>query len=258
MPGPTRRQTANNRANPLSAQPPRPPNAWILYRSDKLKEIPAPAAGEPRRPQAEISRMVSDMWKNESPEVRAYYEQQSEIKKAEHQAKFPGYRFKPMKREDKDRLRAELQAKKEEERQERKANKRSRRGSNSRAPPPLYTTDARLPSGTVPPAASGASTSGSRLPSAQTDPLPEAGPSSQPASHPLSTPFDQPATSAPDPFALPSALAEPYATEGADDWPSLGEQILDAKALDMSELWDSSALPPADQARVSVFPMYLD
>jgi hypothetical protein len=121
----------------LKEQPPRPPNAWILYRSDRLKDISAgrkikgldqimkdsglsssassgeeletPATGTgttPKRrgkkgakeptegllrmgkgktgrglPQAHISKMISELWKNESPAVRAEYEKRSEQKK---------------------------------------------------------------------------------------------------------------------------------------------------------------------------------
>ena len=126
---------------------PRPPNAWILYRSDKLKAIAAgdtikgleavmtelypsgSSAGtsnesgdaeesntgseikrkKPRKPkakkgakeptegllslgrgktgrglpQADISKMISMLWKQESPEVRTQYERMSEMKKQE-------------------------------------------------------------------------------------------------------------------------------------------------------------------------------
>src|SRR3954452_3795475 len=40
-------------------QPPRPPNAWILYRSDKLRQLPPTEPGNPRRAQAEVSKMIS-------------------------------------------------------------------------------------------------------------------------------------------------------------------------------------------------------
>lgn len=149
-----------NPASPSKAipakQPPRPPNAWILYRSDQLKAISAgrkvkglddvmresgvssssgeessteagltsatsvsatgtgtgtgtdeehekpivrrkakKGAKEPTEgllalgkgktgrglPQAHISKMISELWKRESPAVRGEYERQSELKK---------------------------------------------------------------------------------------------------------------------------------------------------------------------------------
>jgi hypothetical protein len=127
-------------------RPPRPPNAWILYRSDQLKAISAgrkikglddvmresgvssssgeessaeagltsatsvtdddkekpiikrkgkKGAKEPTEgllalgkgktgrglPQAHISKMISELWKRESPTVKAEYEKRSEVKK---------------------------------------------------------------------------------------------------------------------------------------------------------------------------------
>ncbi|GJJ06283.1 hypothetical protein Clacol_000474 [Clathrus columnatus] len=156
MTGPDRttHSSSSHRANPLTPgnQPPRPPNAWILYRSDKLRNIPSPPPGAPKRPQAEVSKMISQMWKLESPDVRGHYERLSEIKKAEHQAMYPGYRFQPMKKEDKDRLRAEKQAEKDREREARKANKKTRTAAVATTEmPPLFTTQARvLPSAATP------------------------------------------------------------------------------------------------------------
>jgi hypothetical protein len=112
MAGPVRSSTSDNRL----VQPPRPPNAWILYRSDKLRELPPTAPGIPRRAQAEVSKLISNMWKTESEDVRTQYERRADAKKAEHQAMYPGYRFQPMKKEEKDRLREEKRLEKERER----------------------------------------------------------------------------------------------------------------------------------------------
>lgn len=98
-----------------SGQPPRPANAWILYRSDKMKDIPPALPGQARRPQADISKLIAAMWKAESPEVRQRYEAMSDLKKAEHLAMYPGYRFQPMKKAEKEKMRAEKKAEKERE-----------------------------------------------------------------------------------------------------------------------------------------------
>ncbi|TDL16647.1 high mobility group box, partial [Rickenella mellea] len=74
---------------------PRPPNAWILYRSERLRSIAALNPGAPRLAQADISKQISGMWKNESDEVRAHYEHLAKIKKMEHQLLYPSYRFQP-------------------------------------------------------------------------------------------------------------------------------------------------------------------
>lgn len=91
-------------------RPPRPANAWILYRSNKLRQLreqevsnvasdrlserrEAGVAAVGGRPQADVSKFISEMWKNESKEAKLYYEQQAEIKKIEHLAKYPGAFF---------------------------------------------------------------------------------------------------------------------------------------------------------------------
>ncbi|EIW82589.1 hypothetical protein CONPUDRAFT_120688 [Coniophora puteana RWD-64-598 SS2] len=99
--GPSR----NVRPSVKTVQPPRPPNAWILYRSDKLKSLPPQEPGAPRRAQAEVSKLISDMWKNEEESIRLEYERLAETKKAEHQRRYPDYRFQPMRKEDKEKMR---------------------------------------------------------------------------------------------------------------------------------------------------------
>lgn len=113
------------------AQPPRPPNAWILYRSDKLQELPPPPLGHPKPTQAEVSKIISAQWRNEMEEVRALYEQRAEMAKAEHARLYPNYRFAPMKRAEKDRIREEKRQAKEQERVGRRV-----RGRVAPYPPP--------------------------------------------------------------------------------------------------------------------------
>ncbi|ETW80936.1 hypothetical protein HETIRDRAFT_476671, partial [Heterobasidion irregulare TC 32-1] len=120
MSGPTRT------ARPTGANPPRPPNAWILYRSDRLRALPPVAPGAPRRPQSEISKEIARMWKNEAEETKSEYERRAELAKAEHARQYPNYRFCPMKKADKDKLREEAKAEKERVKAEtRKARQRS-------------------------------------------------------------------------------------------------------------------------------------
>jgi hypothetical protein len=114
MAGPVRSSPTNTTQRVV--QPPRPPNAWILYRSDMVRELPPVAPGTPRRAQAEVSKMISDMWKAAPERVRQHYEQLADAKKAEHQAMYPGYRFQPMKKEEKERLREEKRLEKEKDR----------------------------------------------------------------------------------------------------------------------------------------------
>jgi len=112
-------------------QPPRPPNAWILYRSDKLQELPPPPLGHPKPTQAEVSKIISAQWRSEVEDVRALYEQRAEMAKAEHARLYPNYRFAPMKRADKDRIREEKRQVREQERAGRRV-----RGRVAPYPPP--------------------------------------------------------------------------------------------------------------------------
>jgi hypothetical protein len=121
---------ARNKAG-AGAHPPRPPNAWILYRSDKLQELPPPPLGQPKPTQAEVSKIISAQWRSEDEDVRAVYEQRAETAKAEHARLYPNYRFAPMKRADKDRIREEKRQAKEQERAGRRV-----RGRVAPYPPP--------------------------------------------------------------------------------------------------------------------------
>ncbi|KAJ1957933.1 hypothetical protein GGI12_004880 [Dipsacomyces acuminosporus] len=70
--------TANRRRKVLIS---RPPNSFILYRSDKLREL---IQQHPELKQTDISKMCADNWKNETPEVKEYYR----VKQQEAKARF--------------------------------------------------------------------------------------------------------------------------------------------------------------------------
>ena len=139
-----------------SERPRRPPNAWILFRTEMVKLMSSTVPGVPALPQAEKSRIVAKMWREAPASKKAHYEHLSEIAKEEHKLKYPDYRFKPMKRAEKERQRAEKLAEKERARATRKARPRTRARARSVAPqdtPPLFTTEPRhglsTPSGPV-------------------------------------------------------------------------------------------------------------
>ena len=108
-----------------------------------------------RRSQSDVSRLIADMWLHEPNESRAVYERLADVKKAEHAAKYPGYRFQPMKKEEKIALRERRKAEKEAERKarQRKRGKRSQEPATaavappaSQAPVPQITPTPPLPS----------------------------------------------------------------------------------------------------------------
>lgn len=98
------------------AKPPRPPNAWIIYRSDKLQNLPPPPLGQPKPTQAQVSKIIAAQWRAETDDIRALYDQRAETAKAEHARMYPDYRFAPVKKADKDRIREEKRQAKEQER----------------------------------------------------------------------------------------------------------------------------------------------
>ncbi|GAA5913413.1 hypothetical protein JCM5296_000907 [Sporobolomyces johnsonii] len=86
-------------------RPPRPANAWICYRSAQVVNLKN-SAQYSNMPQADLSKLIGQLWRTESPEVRKHYELQALDKKLEHELKYPGYVFHPVhknKRKKKDK-----------------------------------------------------------------------------------------------------------------------------------------------------------
>ncbi|KAK4702280.1 hypothetical protein P7C70_g3944, partial [Phenoliferia sp. Uapishka_3] len=73
---------------------PRPPNAWILYRSQSIQKLKEDPAFEKMR-QPDISKIVGRLWREETDEVKQWYQHKAECKKAEHKNMYPEYRFLP-------------------------------------------------------------------------------------------------------------------------------------------------------------------
>ncbi|KAK0437516.1 hypothetical protein EV421DRAFT_1715129 [Armillaria borealis] len=119
-----------------SAKPPRPPNAWILFRSDMVRVMPKPASGSAQ--QSVVSKAISKLWAEADPAIKHEYERRAEIRKQEHAEMYPDYRFQPVKKEDKERQKEE--AKRVKERNRRSG--RKDRGSNRYEPYPTASTSA--------------------------------------------------------------------------------------------------------------------
>ncbi|KAG0702978.1 hypothetical protein DFH29DRAFT_998930 [Suillus ampliporus] len=156
MTGPIRSSTSG-KARAKEIQPPRPPNAWILYRSDKLRSLPPELPGGQRRAQADVSKLISEMWRSESEAVKLEYERLADAKKAEHQRLYPTYRFQPMKKEEKERLKEERRQEKEHARAQKKGRSRTNAvaGPSEEPQPPMppmaYAAPYLLPGGMPPP-----------------------------------------------------------------------------------------------------------
>ncbi|KAG2135891.1 uncharacterized protein EDB93DRAFT_1254141 [Suillus bovinus] len=71
---------------------PRPPNAFMLYRSHMLKTR---GNADPEKRQQNLSRIAGQLWRAMSKEDRAVWHTKAAEVQAAHYAKYPGYKFKP-------------------------------------------------------------------------------------------------------------------------------------------------------------------
>ncbi|KAK7029655.1 hypothetical protein VNI00_014353 [Paramarasmius palmivorus] len=74
---------------------PRPPNAFILFRSDYWKREKLHVEEEREKDHREISRLAARTWNELPAEQKEYYKNMALIKKAEHARRYPGYKYAP-------------------------------------------------------------------------------------------------------------------------------------------------------------------
>ncbi|CAG8448591.1 2157_t:CDS:10 [Diversispora eburnea] len=86
--------TTNFGDNLRAKRTPRPPNAFILYRKSMQPEI---SKREGNISNAEISKILAQLWKGESDSIRLYWQRQADFKKIEHMQAYPGYVYRPKK-----------------------------------------------------------------------------------------------------------------------------------------------------------------
>nr|XP_018267335.1 uncharacterized protein I303_01321 [Kwoniella dejecticola CBS 10117]OBR89493.1 hypothetical protein I303_01321 [Kwoniella dejecticola CBS 10117] len=109
-----------------------PPSTKTGKKSKKVKKEPTEqflslGTGKTGKglPQAHISKLISTLWKNETEERKAFYERKADIRKIEHQRKYPEYKFQPMRKADKLRQREEREREKEELKRQKEAEKQA-------------------------------------------------------------------------------------------------------------------------------------
>ncbi|KAL1665926.1 hypothetical protein GGF50DRAFT_113685 [Schizophyllum commune] len=123
------RQSAND------VKIPRPPNAWILFRSHQSKERKKNQDNNnmhQQPAQSVISAEISRMWKELSVEDRRYWERMAEREADRHKKLHPNYKYQPQKKEDKEREREQKKLEKEQARRERDAAARAAKGKGRR------------------------------------------------------------------------------------------------------------------------------
>jgi hypothetical protein len=86
--------------------------------------------------QADVSQLISKLWREAPEHVHAEYERRAEEEKAEHKRLFPDYRYRPMKKVDKERMKEAKKKSKELERQEKNPRRRTQRIADVSSSPP--------------------------------------------------------------------------------------------------------------------------
>ncbi|KAK9710846.1 hypothetical protein K7432_008196 [Basidiobolus ranarum] len=75
---------------------PRPNNSFMTYRKDKQKSN---LDAHPGINNKEVSKIVGEMWRNESEDIKEFYRKKAEQGKRDHALKYPGYKYTPRKRQ---------------------------------------------------------------------------------------------------------------------------------------------------------------
>ncbi|PKC07871.1 mating type protein MAT-2, partial [Rhizophagus irregularis] len=81
-------------------KPPRPPNAFILYRRSKQPDIVAQNEGISNN---EVSKQVGEMWHKEPLEEKMKFQRLADAAKMEHMKKYPEYKYRPRRPHEKRR-----------------------------------------------------------------------------------------------------------------------------------------------------------
>ncbi|KAE9370569.1 hypothetical protein N431DRAFT_426929 [Stipitochalara longipes BDJ] len=88
------------KAKANAGNPPRPRNAWILYRQHHHDAF---AAAHPEIGNNQISSLIATKWHAEPKGVKDIWHRMAQEEKAEHQRKYPNYKFTPRKPSEKKR-----------------------------------------------------------------------------------------------------------------------------------------------------------
>ncbi|CAG8838319.1 13212_t:CDS:1, partial [Racocetra persica] len=97
--GPTPKTTSTNSKTKIK-KPPRPPNAFILYRRAKQPGIVAKNQGITNN---EVSKEIGRMWHEEPQEIRSKFQKMADAAKQEHMKKYPEYRYRPRRPQERKR-----------------------------------------------------------------------------------------------------------------------------------------------------------
>ncbi|CAG8727949.1 24217_t:CDS:2, partial [Dentiscutata erythropus] len=82
---------------------PRPPNAFIIYHRTKSKELAQIKSKARNSDERHPSKTVAEMWREESEEVKLRYQREADLALVEHKRKYPYYKYRPKKRDSKNK-----------------------------------------------------------------------------------------------------------------------------------------------------------
>lgn len=169
MPGPERVRRGNKTARHVSVpqiiidaaknsptytipdikKPPRPQNAWILYRAWALPILLERRPDLKGKPQSMLSKILGQQWADETQEIRSRFENEANYTKEQHALRYPGYIFRPQKKEEKERERALYKQRKAHEKEAEKLRKEIAKTMISRNHVTTYFSESAFSSGTI-------------------------------------------------------------------------------------------------------------
>ncbi|KAG6855703.1 hypothetical protein H0H87_011857 [Tephrocybe sp. NHM501043] len=99
-PPPTRRRAPPGKRRSMGYIP-RPPNAFMLFRADFVRQKHVPGTIETNH--GSLSKIIGNCWRSLPLEEKKVWEVKAKHAKAEHKARYPEYRFRPVHNKNKNK-----------------------------------------------------------------------------------------------------------------------------------------------------------
>lgn len=99
-PAPSRRRVPPGKRRSMGYIP-RPPNAFMLFRADFVRQKHVPGSIETNH--GSLSKIIGNCWRSLPLEEKRVWEVKAKHAKAEHKARYPEYRFRPVHNKNKDK-----------------------------------------------------------------------------------------------------------------------------------------------------------
>ncbi|KAF8885893.1 hypothetical protein CPB84DRAFT_1555955 [Gymnopilus junonius] len=86
-----------------TSDPPRPQNAYMLFRQHVNEKINSMREGLPGLLQTNISKFTAKLWRQVPSETKRYFESKAREAAAEHRRRYPQYHYRPKSKKDRKR-----------------------------------------------------------------------------------------------------------------------------------------------------------